>query len=123
MRISLALTVAVAAPVLMLTACAADSAEPVRGTVIDKEHEPAKYDRRTVDVTKERTRNKKGVRSCTSVKVGTKKVRSLVKAECYELDILTKDDGVVQICDEDAYKALDVKDRYSSKQDYTKAAR
>lgn len=43
------------------------------------------------------------------------------KPECYELDILLDYNGQIdEICDEAAYKELNVEDRYSSDIDYNR---
>lgn len=123
MRISAALIAAISTPVLLITACTTKDSKPITGTVFEKEHEEAVYGTRKVPVTKKTCTAKikhKTPQTCTTVNTGkTKKgPRYLKKAECYELSIQVSADEVVEICDKAAYKALDVKDRYSSEVDY-----
>lgn len=128
MRISAALITAISVPVLLLTACTVKNDEPLRGIVIDKEHEEAVYGTRQVPVTKKKCtttrRNGRTTTSCTTVNTGkTKKDRYLKKHECYELDIRVSDGEVVEVCNEDAYFALNIEDRYSSAKDYSEVNR
>lgn len=127
MRISAALIAAISAPVLLLTACTAKGSEPLTGTVIEKEHEEAVYGTRQVPVTKKTctktTRKGRTTKTCTVVDTGkTRKDTYLKRGECYELDIRVGADEVVEVCNKDAYNALDVEDRYSSEIDYSKEA-
>lgn len=127
MRISLVLTALIATPVL-LTACAAESAEPVRGTVVDKEYEEAVYGTRKVPVTKKTCAKrwssvkKQMVETCTSSTVGHKKERYVKKHECYELGIRLNNGDVIERCDKAAYNVLDVEDRYSSDVNYSEVS-
>lgn len=127
MRISAALIAALSVPGLLLTACTA-STEPVTGTVIEKEHEAAVYGTRKVPITKKTCtttrRNGRNTKTCTTVATGrTRKDEYLKKAECYELDIRVSADEVVEVCNKDAYYALNVEDRYSSEVDYSEVNR
>lgn len=101
MRTTLALAALITTPVL-LVACTQTPDEPIRGTVVDMEHEPAK----TCPPKK-----KKQSKPCTP------------KRECYELDILLDYNGqVVEICDKAAFMVLDTQhnNRYSSDIDYNR---
>lgn len=124
MRISGVLIAAISAPVLLLTACASEGTETVRGTVIDKEYEAAVHGERNVPVKSctTTTHKRRTTKTCTTT--GSKKQKYVKKAACYELDIqLNNSDEVIEICDKAAYDALDVKDRYSSATDYSEATR
>lgn len=84
-----------------LVACGSTVDQPVRGTVVDMEHEPAKTC----------PPKKKKSKPCTP------------KQECYELDILLDYSGdIVEVCDKAAYMVLDTRhnNRYSSDIDYSR---
>lgn len=105
MRISIALITLITAPA-MLVACASTPDEPVRGTVVEKEFEPARHCPTTSAKNKQKRKTHK---PCTP------------RRECYELDILLDYNGqIVEICDRAAYLTLDVEDRYSSDVDYNR---
>lgn len=123
MRISGVLIAAISAPVLLLTACTTESAEPVRGTVIDKEHEEAVYGTREVPIKSCTTTTRKSRTKKTCVTTGTTTKPYLKKKACYELDIRVSTEKVAEVCDKDAYFALNVGDRYSSKTDYSEVDR
>lgn len=108
--------------VLVLTGAACETSDPLTGTVVEKEYEPAVYGKRTVDVTKRqctmRLVNGQSKTVCTTVKTGTRTESYLKKGECYELDIRADDGVVVETCDRDAFNALRVGDRYNSQGSY-----
>lgn len=133
MRISTALALAVCAPVLLVvTSCGDDGEEidtPARrspllvGTVTDKDYEPAVYKPKKVAITENKCKTKNGKTTCTKVSTGkTKTVQEKVYDECWELEIATPDGESVDICDINAYKALDVDDPYNSNTDYGRTA-
>jgi len=136
MRISLAITALLTTPVLLLTACGTDGTyvKPLKGTVIEKEYEPAKTKKTKVPVTrricattpakvKKNGKTTKNKRTCTSAATGrTRTVTTTVRKECYELDIRLPNGTETEVCDKYAFYALIPGDRYSSAVDYSKKA-
>src|SRR5688572_17285210 len=95
-----------------LTGCGSD--DPVRGIVVEKDHEAARWEphRETVYRTQcdTRTVNKKTTTTCKQVASGTKTVNHYTP-ECWELELDTGWEGCI---DEKVWNQLDVKDPYDS---------
>lgn len=127
MRISILAAAVIAAPVLLLTACGnTPQAKPVKGTVIEKEYEPAKTKKQKVATTTKNcvTKTVKGKRkSVCKTTHGYKTKTVTVKKECYEVDIRLTNGHETEICDRYAYYVLKPGDRYSSAIDYSKRTR
>ena len=107
MRFSFTLAACVgAAALLTVTGCQAP--EPVKGTVVEKEHHAAKLGSEKCG-----WKNSSGKRkwSCST---------SGYKPECYELEIRLKDGSETDVCDKAAYLVLNVEDPYDSTQDYSR---
>ncbi len=122
MRISLILTGLIGTAMLFTVTACNETSTPLKGTVVGKEHEKAEYGLKTVDITQERcTKSLKGKRTCTTIKTGkTTQKPYPKKAECYELDIkVTGSDETIEVCNQDAYYALNIGDPYDSSKDYT----
>jgi hypothetical protein len=128
MRTSLAISALIATPVLLLTACGTHTttSHPVRGTVIEKEYEPAKTKTKRVAVkgrsckTKTNRLTKKTKTTCKNVTTGYRRKTITIKKECYEVEIRVDRTGrELDLCDKGAYYALRVGDRYSSAINYT----
>jgi hypothetical protein len=120
MRISLGLAAAVGAlPILVVSACSTPSpAAPLRGTVIDKEYDKPVYIKNpATSDTKEQCSVKRGKTVCVHVPDTKQPPSILADPGCYELTIRTGDQ-VREVCDEAAYKALDVEDTYDATKDY-----
>jgi hypothetical protein len=122
MRTSLVIAALIAAPVLLITACGADThTRPVKGTVIEKEYEPAKTKKTNKPVKERVCTVKKGKRTCTTVTTGSITATATTKPECYELDIRADYTGKeIEVCDKAAYNALGAGDRYNSAVDYSR---
>lgn len=115
MRISLVLAAAVGAAALFtVTGCQAS--EPVKGTVVEKKHEPAKPGTKTKTCRSVKQPNGTYKNVCSTAVTGA-------KPECYELEIRTKDGEEVEVCDKDAFLALDVDDPYDSSRNYSGESR
>lgn len=107
MRITTVLTALIAAPLLAVVACSPTHHQaPVKGTVAEKEYEPAKHCPKQSRHKGKKTTFKK---SCTAHR------------ECYELDIRTSVTGEeTEVCDKAAYYLLVPGDPYNSAVDYSK---
>lgn len=132
MRISIACAALIAAPVLLLTACGSNAqSAAIRGTVADKEYEPAKTKKIKVAVHTTTCSKPKKVKvdgkittkkNCTT-KTTYKTRTKTVKKECYELDIRLSNGTETEVCDQAAFYALIPDDPYNSTTDYSKKAR
>lgn len=112
MRLSAILAASIGvATLLSITACQAP--EPVQGTVVGKEHKPATQSKAKKTCSHKRQSNGKYREVCSTPTKGA-------TAECYELEIRTKDGSEVEFCDKAAYQALDLDDPYDSTQDYSR---
>lgn len=120
MRTSLAIATLIAAPVLLLAACSAP-ADPLKGTVQEIEHEPAVTKTQKRDIVTTVCTKPPGttVNRCKDTKTGTAPVVITAKPECYELEIKLLDGSTKDICNEAAYRTLNVGDAYDSSIDYS----
>lgn len=113
MRTSFALALLIASPVLItVTACDKPSPPPsyIEGTVEAKEYERAVYGTKKVDITKRKC-DFRG-RNCKQVTTGSEEHAYIKTPACFELEILTADKRLVEICNIDAYEALDPGDPF-----------
>jgi hypothetical protein len=131
MRNSLAIAALVASPVLLLTACSSDNHPAfIKGTVKEMEYDAPTVKATRIPVTNRVCTTPKPVKvsrrsstprpSCTNKATGKFHTSHVtIKGECYELDILLKDGTVTEVCDEAAYRALNLGDHYNQATNYS----
>lgn len=121
MRFSLTLAACIGgATLLTVTACQApEPTAEIKGTVVEKEYEPPKEQKKKVTKDKETyVIGKDGKRHSTKGTVT--ETPTITEPECYELDIETETGSVVETCDKAAYNVLDVGDTYDSSRNYNR---
>lgn len=132
MRISVIAAALIATPVLLLTACGNTAyVKPLKGTVIEKEYEPAKTKKVKVPVhtttcskpRKVKVNGKTTTKKNCTTKTTTRTRTRTIKKECYELDIRLANGKETEVCDEYAYYALMPGDPYTSSSGYSKRIR
>lgn len=125
MRINLLLAATIAAPVLaVVVGCGATTTTahtPLKGTVTEKQYKAAKRGAARVPTTTKVCKTDKNKRTCSTVVTGYTKQPSVIRDECYELDIQSDYSGQeTEVCNRAAFLVLKIGDRYDSSVNYSK---